>query len=395
MTSTVALLVALCFADGPSVQITLSENPGGGTAAGKLVEIAQSQVVVESQRGRQKFDTDQIARIKMNDAAGSATQDAGDSGIATFIDGNQLLIDQIRTNGRTSTLSVAGSEIETASNLIAAVRLGQLTDDQQASWQEIASSELSSDILVLRRPAGKLERIEGIILGVGEEGVEFDFSGTTLTVPFQRLAGMRMFSAQESENSPPVATVATTSGSLVASKIELSENEGSINLTLPCGVELSLPLSLIAEIDFQSSRSMGLHLVDGNFEPAPAPLGIELASSADLLPRMTTQRIPDSAREINCLRFFGGGAATFRIPSGFQLITGSVKLASQKAGTDCRVRILVDSKPALETTLHPSDVETDFSIPVREDQRLEFRVLPASSIPTGATVIVKSPTLLK
>ncbi len=393
MTSILALFTALCFADGPAVRITLSDDAGGQTAVGELIQIEQSRVVFTNESGQQAVDTAKIAYMRRQ---GTFEIPSPHHTVATFIDGNRLSIDQIRIKGRTSTLFVLGSEIEVPSNLIGAVRLGELSGEQLTSWQEIAGSELSSDVLVLRRAGEKLERIEGIMLGVSEAGVEFDFSGTTLTVPFERLAGMRMYSAQQSKNLPALATVTNSlSNRLAVANIQLVADKSSFTITLPCGAALNLPVESVTEIDFQSSRSMGLHLLDGNFQPASAPLGIEIASAADLTPRVTRQRLPDSTRTIDCLTFFGGGSATFRIPAGFRRLDGSLKLGSRKAGTDCRVLILIDSQTILDTTLQPTDAEFEFSVPVQDDQRLEFRVLPISPIPTGAVVFVKSPMLLK
>lgn len=156
-----------------------------------------------------------------------------------------------------------------------------------------------------------------------------------------------------------------------------------------------MPLTSVLEIDFKSSRSLGLQELDAVFEPAEAPLGITLASTADLMPRITNVRLPDSTRSITCLTFFGGGSATYRIPAGFQQLTGALKLNSRKAGTDCRVRIFVDSDAVFDTTLRPGAEAIDFNIPVHEDQRLQLRVDATSPIPTGATVVFQSPTLLK
>lgn len=386
------LAISIAFGEGPKVVVSTSQQVGGKQIAGELVSLTSKQAVIQSSGDQVSLDIDSVDAIQFDPSpvnSGPSTDS-----LLTLLDGTRIGIQGLASDGRTVAFETLHGKISIANNLIASVRLGELSAEQAAAWETFASAELSSDMLVLRRDGGQLSRIEGIILAISDRGVEFDFSGTTIDVPFEKLAGLRMYSAKQDEPLPILASVTYDNGQTLAAAA-LERSNSVIQVTVPCGAEFSLPLASLSRINFGSGRSIPLTKLEARYSAAKAPLGLAIAIDDDLLPRVTQETQARGEAVGEHVRFPGGGGASYRIPSGFRKLVGVLELRSKKAGTGCVVKIHVDNKEKSNTTLHPGDKAINFEVEVAADQRLQITVEPTSSIPTGAIVLVRSAVLLK
>lgn len=386
------LAISITFGEGPQVVVSTAQQGGGKQIAGELIRLSNSRAVVKTPDGQVSLDIDNVDAIQFNSSQSETGKPA--QSLLTLLDGTRISIQSLHSAGRSVTFGTAFGDLSVASNLIASVQLGDLTSSQANEWVAFAAAELSSDILVLRRDDEKLSRIEGIVLSIRDNSVEFDFSGTKIDVPFEKLAGLRMYSAKQNELLPVLATFAYDAGQTV-SAAEFLQSQSVIQITVPCGAELSLPINSLRSVNFSVGRSVPLTQLEARYSAAKAPLGLAIAVDGDLLPRVTRETTASSESSDACIRFPGGGQASYRIPSGYRKLIGSLELRSKQAGTVCVVRINVDNQERFNTKLHPGDKAVNFEVDVTADQQLQITVEPTSSIPTGAIVLVRSAALLK
>ncbi len=298
--------------------------------------------------------------------------------------------------GNATVFLVAGTLISVPTNTVKSVRVGELTDQEQEQWEAISSSELSADVLVLRRPAEKLERIEGIVLQVDTASVRFDFSGQEIDVPVSKLAGFRTFTTREPELTQPTVIVHDIAGnywpaSSVALKADSAESDASgLDVELVCGADVELPLASIQALDFSVGRSKLLSDLPGDYtvdNKGVSWLPNEALVASVLRPRPTFFRPDDSRAELSVIQFPSGGSAKYRLPSGFVKLAGSVML--MKTGTamvPCNVAIRLNNTVAWESRLTSASTQAEFAVEVQPDQLLELRVVPVGGVPLGGEV---------
>ena len=75
----------------------------------------------------------------------------------------------------------------------------QITPELQPFLDDILKLEASSDMLMVRKPSGALDPLEGVIKEFDDTQVAFDFDGTDLDVARTKLGGVRLARARTSE----------------------------------------------------------------------------------------------------------------------------------------------------------------------------------------------------
>ncbi|RMF42143.1 MAG: hypothetical protein D6753_08260, partial [Planctomycetota bacterium] len=283
---------------------------------------------------------------------------------------------------------------------LARLRVGELTPEQIRRWQAITESVADSDVLVVRRPDGQLTSIAGLVQGFGPDAVQFDLDGQTIPVPWERLAGVRFFHANEPELAAPRAVVHDSAGGRwLASQIRFAPGDKALGLVLQCGVTVDLGLEELAEIDFSVGTMKSLVDLPPLASSATEGFGFRVpVPGVDALfgPRVVTGTAGGAAQEDRGIEFLGGGEIAYRLPAGFSRLVGAVELRPEgQRFTPVVFRILVDSDVVWEVTLDQPHHSVSFDVPIRDDARLKLEARPRAEVPLGAVVLVHQPRLLR
>lgn len=387
------------------VQIRFADASAQSQLDAELVGLAQGRLEYQASGQRHTAKLEELSQIRFSDAQPLET--AGIEFRVRLIDQSVIPCRSVRSAGNTTVLSTAVSRaIECPTKLISAIQIGVLDEAETAAWQKLSENELTADILVLRRPGSKLERIEGIVLKIDGEAVEFDFSGQVITVPLNKLAGLRTFTTQRAEPATALARITDTSGHVwpvadpAAMSINLTADSSSLELTLAVGLKVAFPADNVQrlDLDFGAGRTLYLTELEGTFSSPEEPFGIgeSLTPSAALGPKNFTYTPPDSRQQIPSLLFSGGGSATYRIPEGFTQLTGDVLLAPSGPYTSpCRVMVRLDNQSIWEARVSPAEPSAKIDLELKPDQRLELVVEPQGKEPVGAAVLMRGLRLLK
>jgi hypothetical protein len=96
------------------------------------------------------------------------------------------------------------------------------------------------------------------------------------------------------------------------------------------------------------------------------------------------------------LRFQGGGTITYRVPTDYSRLTGTVYLApSGSRFSACQVQVKLEDKTIWNAELTQPAERVELDVPVESDQRIHISVKPLVEYPVGDVVVWQELRLLK
>lgn len=386
------LLLSLCWQES-AVEVQQLQSPD--SEKGKWQRIDAQQLTIAVDGIGKSLPLTSLKSVRF----ATATNDApatGDRPMAVWLsDGSLIRPEQITGNGQGLEIELhPGIKIAVSANYIRSVQFQKLSDKQQTQWRAIQESRLSGDTLVVIRSPDAIDKIEGQILEVKSDSVSFDFSKQKIEAPRNKLAGLR-FLTPPAQLQRVKAVVTDIYGNIYQTTLLNSGENSTIELGLACGAKVSLPVKLLANIDFSigsvkylaelspigSQRSNGF-----NFK---APIAGADQLFAPNIVRLSTTAGPS-------IRMLGSGSITYRVPDEYSQFAGKVYLAPDgEQFTPCIVEIRLESEVLWQGKLsHPSE-RLEFSVKVAADQRLQLNSRVESGYPVGDVIIWQEARLLK
>lgn len=375
-------------------RVTVSDTTSANRWTGSLQSIADGLVQVGEGENTKSIPLVNMRQLRFEASVSAATPEQ----VVTLADGSSLSVVSLSIDQDAAPkIVVAGGapQVELGPNQLVDIRFKKLSGPQQSQWEAMGQSRLSADMLVLIRSEEVLDKIEGLVTSITPEVVNFDFGGQEVPAPISKLAGVRFFSSREREFSKLAAIVHDVhGGSWQVSQLQLPLASDAVQLTLRGGVQLSLPLSAIHEIDFSVGSLKYLSELEtvARTTQSRFPLAVAVPGSEQLFGANA------QASEVasSDLRFLGGGTMTYRIPADFTRLVGSVELtpAGNKT-TPCVVQILIEKKVLWEQRLEELQQRIPFDIPVATDERVQLSVQAESLLPVGDVVVFRDVRLMK
>ena len=264
-------------------------------------------------------------------------------------------------------------------------RLGGAATDPQ--WLGLVEQESRSDLMVIRRGNEQLDPIEGVVVGLNREKLQFELDGEKIEAPLDRLEGV-LFRSGDSPNSESKVKVADMYGStFLAARLEPNDSSDVVEVMLPGQGKHSIPIQQIQFITWTSGRVL---------------LAADTAAASEMKPYLST-KLPAGLLKA----WFGpiadgedliasaGGGIEYRVEEGFQTLAGSVGRDEAVAGGGTvLIRILVDDQLKWEQSLVDSTAK-GFRIPVIGARRVRLEVLAGKDGDVGDQVRFLIPRLLK
>ena len=392
-------LAALCIPttvalsqDSASVQVSV-EPKSGSSFQGTFCTSQDNKLVFEQDGNIRTFAVEDISRIEFaKESSGSAAKYQ-----LRLRDGGSWRCKELSSDGQQITIDSASSQNTVKTKLIDSVQLNELTPEQEKSWKEYLAAELSADILVVRQGSGQLTKIEGIVLAIENAAVQFEFSGQTVPVPFERLAGLRFFNSKSPEKSPEVGVLRDSSGSSfrITSIRRTAEDASHLSANLVGGGSVKFKLTELLDIRFSGQPTLFL----ADLQPTRQTGKSSFAFNSPALEKARSQlvhRIPKRSipgKEVGPgLEFRGLGEAVFDTPKDYTKLIGRVGLApTGDRYTNCRVEVYSEKKLLWKQELTESGSLQGFEIPVVAGERLRFVVSSDSKLQTGVLVRWQQP----
>lgn len=377
-------------------QVEVSQTDRAPYSARLLSISANSVELAEESTGQNRpVATDKLRTLRFAPPAAKRPRDAGGTLRVKLIDESQFSCAKISSaDGSSQFTFPAGRTLSVPTQQLAWVQLQPLNDLQTTQWQAIMQSRLSADALVLIRSAEALEKLEGIVLSIGDQSVGFDFGGQRIDAPLAKLAGVRwLATGRATESLGKLSAIVTDwDGSRwMASELRLPEDAQELQLKLQCGATVDLPVERIQEIDFSSGSMKFL----ADLQPISREstkrldLGVKIPG-ADVLfgSHKSDDRDLGSVSLGPSLQFLGSGSSVYRIPAGFSRLIGAVQLKPTGSRySPCRVTVKLENEVIWQERLAETSQRLAIDLPIVAEQRLRLEVDAEAAVPVGDIVI--------
>lgn len=264
-------------------------------------------------------------------------------------------------------------------------RLGGATTDPQ--WLGFFDKEYRNDVMVIRRGGQQLDPIEGVVVGLDLQTLEFEIDGEKIDAPLGRLEGVLFRNGAQIPPRAAVQIVDVYGSTWAVSQLAKFESPQSIKVLLSGGIEHQIPIDQIESIRWTSGRMMLA-------SQTPADSGVDLYVKTNVSDSLTKAWFAP-APEGEDIVAVAGAYVDYRIEPGFQTLAGSVaRDKSASLGGSVSVRLSVDNAVRWEQEIDQSKT-LGFRLPLNNGRRVRLEVVGGADGDVGDQVRFIKPRLLK
>ena len=371
-------LVTLLVAVLPVELETVSGEIIGGTWHGTT----PNGVQIERGGSFQEVAYDQLVGLRPLDPPPPPTSP---SRRIALIDGSKINALKIESNGddlvvdprRQAALSVPLDRVHW-------VRFRKGTSKTDAQWLGLTEAQQRRDVMVIRRDGDQLDPVEGVVVGLLPDRVNFNLDGTAIDPPIDRLEGVILRTTTERQ-----AKASARVTDVYGSTFEVESLRGTaeeIEMVFAGGISHSIALKQVAAITWASGQ-----LLLSELKPADSAMQPYLQTQLD--GRVFDKWFGPRA-EATDIAMVSGGEVDYRIEDGFQTLAGSVRRETLADGGKVTVQISIDANIVWKETLS-GDSAKGFEVTVAGHRRVKLKVLAGEDGDVGDQVRFLKPRFLK
>jgi len=241
----------------------------GETASGVLTSLATEGVTIEAADGQeQTFQPGELQGLTVTNPAARIKDKP--AALVDLTDGTQLLTKAVSVgSGMVKTATLDGKPLEVSKRVVHSLRLKEQDARLSGQWKKIEADETEGDLLVVRKnPKGEdgklpyLDYLEGIVLGITDKTVAFEFDGERIDVPIAKVEGVIYFHADDEKTASPLCSLTDNAGSTW--KVRTAETDDNVvTFTTVSGLTRKMEAGRIVTLDFSGGNRIYL----GSLEP--------------------------------------------------------------------------------------------------------------------------------
>ncbi|MEL6106127.1 MAG: NPCBM/NEW2 domain-containing protein [Planctomycetota bacterium] len=377
-----ALVTFVTAALGFSLPVEI-ETVSGEKLAGEWQAATKDAIRVKTTDGIKEVLVDKLVAMRPVDAPEPGTPPTS---LVSIVTGSQVRVQDFSlADGKFLLEPRRQSTIQLPVQQIRSVRfrLGNAKTDPQ--WLGLLEADNRRDVMVIRRPGEQLDPIEGVVLGLDNETLQFELDGEKISAPVDRLEGVILRSTTTTASVK--VRVEDKYGSVFAGlRLEPSTASDRIELLLGDDVRHSIPLEHLKSVTWASGRQMLARTTAANSEVTPY---LQTKIDSELFEAWFGPRSDNDD-----LIATAGGSAEFRVDPGFQTLAGSVVRDTDVNSGMAVVRILIDGNVAWEQSVS-GDKPKGFRVNIANARRVRLEVVAGSDGDVGDRVRFLNPRFLK
>jgi len=259
LTTTLLTLIALAgpaLAADVKIKLLAGEGP-----AGQVVAVTTDRITIRTSAGEKSIPAAELMWVELSAAADEVKPTVW----IELLDGSRLIaVGYTAAAGQAKVELTSGQTVSVATRAIKWVRLRPQDQSLAGQWREILESPATGDMVVMRKTSTRpvedgdesatvtetaLDQLEGTLLDVGPESVQFEYDGEKIDVRREKLEGIVYYHPARREFSPPACKLVDVGGSAWSIKsLELAENR--LRGSTVGGVAIEFPLAAVAKIDY-------------------------------------------------------------------------------------------------------------------------------------------------
>ncbi len=247
------------------------------------------------------------------------------------------------------------------------------TDPVWLGWLE---ESRRGDRLVVRRDEKTLDSIDGTVIGIGRESVQFEMRGNRIDAPLAKLEGVLLSSPTDMQTASALRLTDTSGSVWAAESVQIIPGGSSVRVTLPGSLEHEIPLNQVVEIQFAGGI---LSLADAEVSESVFGDGEPASPVLSELDKWFAPQASDGVIHINA-----PGKITLRIPDGYQKLVVAARRAQDVSQfTAIGLEVLLDGQVKWTGTLQDRN-SLGLELPLADARQLTLRAV-APPRPDGSS----------
>ncbi len=257
MNTRLAMIIVLLF--GLQAAATTTHFEGrlvdGRVLSGPIVDWHEGQITLETGDGEQRIDIDQFAsltnpRFASKHHLSSEQQEPGCEITVGLKGGTRLCGTSISGTADALTLKRGtGFSLTLPAHDLKYVRFCRPTAELRKQWKEMLEGDFTGDVLVIRRRPDSLDFLEGVIRGISDHQVVFEFEQERIEVKRDKLEGCLFFSRRQEPSPAASMVVSSTAGDrILAKQITIQEQQWHVQTVE--GMQLIVAADQIQSVKF-------------------------------------------------------------------------------------------------------------------------------------------------
>ena len=226
----------------------------GSQFNGELTAISDTEVKITADGQTQAIASEQLQAIVLSKK--QPTIPEGNNIKVTLHDGSELKAKSVLATTSNARVMI-GDELSyrLKSDSIASIQFKPLAEQAQEDYDRILKDESTGDVIIILRPSGAIDELEGIVERVDNEAVTFNFDGDRIPIELSKLAGVKLLKSGSLKTLKTTCELTDLRGNRWrACRFNLNAPETALEFETGLGDKISLQLDQIQKFQFASSN---------------------------------------------------------------------------------------------------------------------------------------------
>ncbi|MDE0736448.1 MAG: NPCBM/NEW2 domain-containing protein [Pirellulaceae bacterium] len=243
------ILAGLITAAPPQLEVRPLNGPA---LQGALISLDAKQLKISTDSGEKSLSIKELATASINPPPALVTEKPS---VWVQLIGGSLVhgTNYVLKDKKIALTLLSGDTLELSPSAIRTVRFQAFDEGTQEHFKRITQADASGDVIIIRRAGKTLDELEGIVRGINEDTILFEFDGDKIPVDREKVFGIRYYQAAGKKLPAPVCQVLDTSGSRLMVQTASIQSD-QLELQTVSGVTIKLPLSRLITLDFSSGN---------------------------------------------------------------------------------------------------------------------------------------------
>ncbi len=235
----------------PNADIALID---GSQIRGELTAISDQEVTVTVDQQAQTVASEQLQSIIFSKA--TATVPDGNTMTVRLHDGSTLMAQSVLATATNARITISEDvSYRLNSDSLSSIQFKALTEQAQQDYDAILDAESAGDVLIVLRPSGAIDELEGIIERIDDQAVTFNFDGDRIPVELTKLAGVKLLQPGSLKVLPTACSLTDLNGNVWRARdFSLNAEENTLTFETGMGDEISLKQDQIQKLQFASTN---------------------------------------------------------------------------------------------------------------------------------------------
>lgn len=361
----------------------------GKTLECEVLELEEASASLAIAGKKESFKAEQIKQLRRS-SIGSVVTDSFASISVRLRDGSELRAGDVHKDGKQIVLTQDGEKqdagkISIPEGEVEWIRFRETSANNQNQWNELIAATSKTDRLVVLRSGDVVDSVEGVVAGIDEKEVRFDFDGESIKAPKSKLLGVTFFALAKKSYAPAKVIVKSASGHMLnAAKLRKQSIDGKdiLSITTSGAIDITIPWSDLSELDYSAGNlklCSELNPLESKWignKDYPGDKEIAQKLFSPHVERYGTTG-PTEATEESDYVFLGSGEIVFRVPEGmarFQTTIAGAPGAQVRGWTTVIVK--QEDEVIFQQSFRPEVERMPVDVPVSGNRRVSLITQP-------------------